>query len=79
MGSPASKSGVTPMMEGVSSYLQGLEPWQTWPGPPSVPYSQSPGHRRWAEMCLNKDLTFSQLSPGHSSPSPQQGVAGGVG
>lgn len=33
----------------VSSYLRGLEPWQTWPGPPSIPYSQSPGHRRRAE------------------------------
>lgn len=62
----------------VSSYLRGLEPWQTWPGPPSVPYSQSPGTGDVQKMCLNKDLTSSQLPPGHNSPSPQQEVAGGA-
>lgn len=81
MGSPASKSGVTPVMEG---------------GHPSpVTYGAwSPGRRGLAlhpflilrargtgdmqKVCLNKDLTSSQLSPGHNSPSPQQEVAGGA-
>lgn len=31
----------------VSSYLRGLEPWQAWPGPPSVPYSLTQAQ----EMC----------------------------
>lgn len=78
MGSPASKSGVTPVMVLVVTRLQ----LPTGPGAladvawPSIRSHFEPSTGDVQKMCLNKDLTSSQLPPGHNSPSPQQEVAG---
>lgn len=82
MGSPASKSGVTPMMEG--GHLSPVTYGAWSPGRSGLTLHRlltlrTQGTGDVGKMCLNEELTCSQLSPGHSSPSPQQGVAGCVG